>query len=76
MSKNNDILYFGTLKRPRTRQVEKPTPKRETLAQFLARGGKIQRVPPGAGKLTLAEIEQEELDETLLDFQTTVRSKK
>lgn len=74
MAKNNDRLYFGKLGRPR--KPEKPTPNRETVEQYLARGGKIQRVAPGAGKLSLAEIEQEDFEEALADVYTRFRSEK
>ena len=72
MPKNNDLFWNSPAKK---RKAPKKEPECETLEQFLARGGQIQRVPPGAGKLTLAEIEQEDLDDALSDFCTTVKLK-
>lgn len=73
MTKNNNDIWNRPAKERKTEK--KPPVKRETIEEFLARGGKIQRVAPGAGRVTLAEIEQEDFDEALADFCTTVKLK-
>lgn len=57
------------------RKTDRKVVKRETIEEFLARGGKIQRVAPGAGRIPIAEIEQEDWEAALDDFKTTVNLK-
>jgi hypothetical protein len=76
MAKNNDKLYFGQLK---ASKKEKPTPPRETLEQFLARGGKIQRVAPGAKggvRVSVANEPPENVDDLMSDLHSMLGSMK
>jgi len=72
MPKNNDILWGSQVL---ARKTDRKVVKRETIEEFLARGGKIQRVAPGAGRIPIAEIEQEDWEAALDDFKTTVNLK-